>query len=202
MALRCASPFGARPPERSSNAVTAIVPASRGGGDVAAGGNGVAPVHAPSVERTARPSATRRIPTPSGARAARRAFLRVDVLQQVIRPRIGRGFGLVDGALDLGRDLAPHALELAGGHALRDEVCSSLVDRILRQPFLERVLRAITAVVVVRAVGLVAVTLRLDDARPFSAARAVRRLPGLRVDVEHVGAVGDEAGYAISGGAI
>src|SRR5438067_13451474 len=195
IALRCASPRGPRVPERSSSAVTAYVPGSRVGegvGEAADGGGAAqAPARRTSVTRAARGTRLRAGP-------ARDAFLRVHVLEEILGPWVRCGFGLVDRAFDLGGDLGPHGVELCLGYADRAEVQPSLVDRVLGLPLLEDVLRSVAGVVVVRAVRLVAVALRFDDARTVAATSPVGGVLGLRVHIEDVGPVRDQAGDPVA----
>src|SRR5204863_2201465 len=89
IASRCASPRGPRGPERSSSAVTAYVPGSLVGDGVGVTETRGAAVHEASAS-------ARRIARSTwglGAGAAGDAFLRVDVLEEILGPRVGGGLG-------------------------------------------------------------------------------------------------------------
>src|SRR5439155_16217009 len=84
-------------------------------------------------------------------------------------------------------------LELLGARALLAAVLAPVVERILRHPAADLVLRAVAAVVVVGRVWLVAVALELDQRWTRTGPRVLHRLPRLIKGVEHVHPIGDEA---------
>src|SRR5439155_66875 len=133
-----------------------------------------------------------------GARAVgERLALRVHVAGRVLGARVGLGLGLRDGGLDLGVKIRAYLRELVLAGADLEEVAARMVDGILRHPLAHFLFGAVARVVVVGRVWLEAIALQLDERRTTTRARDRDGLLRLRVRVEHVHAVGDEARHRI-----
>src|SRR5438093_5196833 len=197
-ASRCGAPLGQREPERSSSAVTFSGPGTWVGMGVGEVTGLAGAVHAPSAATIARRSARMRA---LRARAVgKRGVLGVHVLCGIFRLWIRLALGLRDGAFDLVGKRCAERIEVCLGHARREQVRVRALHRVLRAPLLDLLLGPIPAVVIVGGVGLIAITLELDEAWPAAGAGAVARELRLLVAVEHIHPVGAVSRHAVGGG--
>src|SRR5438093_1530644 len=133
-----------------------------------------------------------------GARAVgERLALRVHVAGRVLGARVGLGLGLRDGGLDLGVKIRAYLRELVLAGADLEEVAARVVYGILRHPLAHFLFGAVARVVVVGRVWLEAIALQLDERRTAARPRDRDGLLGLRVGLEHVHAIGDEARHRV-----
>src|SRR5205814_10613251 len=121
----------------------------------------------------------------------KRVVRRIYVRRGVLRAWVWLAFGLLDRLLDLVGEFYADRLELLLGDTGREEIGEGALHRVFGAPFVDFLLRAVAAVVVVARVRLVAVALELDKARALSRALVICRDLRPFVAIQHAHPVGD-----------